>query len=193
MPSAFTWLDTSERARRRALEVVDLFSQRDTRDELGIAGVRDALSDLLGPGTSTIQTAAKYFLFVPWIYLQLERKHTASTDIAIRERKLELELARALEESGETEGVIGRISKEKLQRLPSSIYWQGLNKWGIRIFPGSQDEYHRSLDLFYQRRKARRASRHEHEGESADEPDLHNWDVGLPGTDEHFPTGTRYP
>ena len=68
--------------------------------------------------------------------------------------KLEIELARELEDSGETEGVIGRIAKEKLQRLPSSIYWQGLHVWGIRVFSGSQDEYHRSLDLFYQRQRS---------------------------------------
>ncbi len=171
------------------LDVIELFGERTTRDELGLGGVRDAFADLLFPGTSTIQTVAKYFLFVPWVYLRLEQKRTASSVVALRERKAEIELAQRLEESGETEGVIGRIAKEKLQRLPSSIYWQGLHVWGIRVFSGSQDEYHRSLDLFYQRQRARKASRHEHEGESADELDLHNWHVGLPQPDDNFPEG----
>lgn len=171
------------------LDVIELFGERTTRDELGLGGVRDAFADLLFPGTSTIQTAAKYFLFVPWIYLALERKGTPSAKIALRARKAEIELASELQESGETEGVIGRVAKEKLQRLPSSIYWQGLQRWGIRIFAGSQDEYHRSLDVFYQRVRARKAGRLEHEGETADEPDLHNWHAGLPKPDDDFPKG----
>ena len=35
MTSTLTWLDFSEAERRRALEVLELFSQRETRDELG--------------------------------------------------------------------------------------------------------------------------------------------------------------
>ncbi len=33
--SAFVWLDYSERERRKMLDVVDLFREHDTRDELG--------------------------------------------------------------------------------------------------------------------------------------------------------------
>jgi hypothetical protein len=62
MVSQFAWLDFSEHERRKALDVIDLFRERDTRDELGIGTVRDALSDVLFPGTSTIQTRARYFL-----------------------------------------------------------------------------------------------------------------------------------
>jgi len=54
--SAFVWLDYSERERRKMLDVVDLFREHDTRDELGIGSVRDAFADLLFPGTSTIMT-----------------------------------------------------------------------------------------------------------------------------------------
>jgi Family of unknown function (DUF6361) len=35
------WLDYSERERRKMLDVVDLFREHDTRDELGIGSVRD--------------------------------------------------------------------------------------------------------------------------------------------------------
>lgn len=68
MPSSFAWLDYSEDERRRMLDAVDLFSEKGTRDEMGIGAVRDAFADLFFPGTSTIQTRARYFLFVPWIY-----------------------------------------------------------------------------------------------------------------------------
>jgi len=58
MTSTFTWLDTSEHDRRRALDVADLFAVRDTVDELGLAGVRDAWADRLAPGTRTSPSLA---------------------------------------------------------------------------------------------------------------------------------------
>ncbi|MCW4201977.1 MAG: DUF6361 family protein [Candidatus Thiodiazotropha sp. 6PLUC2] len=39
MSSTFAWLDHSESDRRKALDVVDLFREQDTRDELGIGTV----------------------------------------------------------------------------------------------------------------------------------------------------------
>ena len=66
MASRFAWLDHSESDRRNALDVVDLFCEQDTRDELGYGTVRDALADSLFPGISTIQTRAKYLLFIPY-------------------------------------------------------------------------------------------------------------------------------
>lgn len=38
--STFVWLDYSERERRKMLDVVDLFREHDTRDELGVGSVR---------------------------------------------------------------------------------------------------------------------------------------------------------
>ena len=66
MPSSFAWLDYSEQERRRALDVISLFKQPETRDELGLGSIRDALADRFSPGTMTMQTRAKYFLLIPW-------------------------------------------------------------------------------------------------------------------------------
>ncbi len=52
MTSTFGWLDTDSEQRRRMLEVVDLFKEEGTVDELGIGSIRDALADSLFPGTS---------------------------------------------------------------------------------------------------------------------------------------------
>ena len=49
MISAFVWLDYSERERRKMLDVVDLFREHDSRDELGVGSVRDAFADMLFP------------------------------------------------------------------------------------------------------------------------------------------------
>ncbi len=94
--SFFAWMDYSERERRQALDVIDLFREQDTRDELGIGTVRDAFADLLLPGTSVIQTRARYFLFVPWIYLEIERRRVPSSQVAARARREEITLISAL-------------------------------------------------------------------------------------------------
>ncbi|WP_041316998.1 DUF6361 family protein [Mycolicibacter sinensis] len=62
MTSLIAWLDASSEDQRRMREIVGLFSERESRDELGIGQVRDALSDLMWPGTSVLFTRARYFL-----------------------------------------------------------------------------------------------------------------------------------
>lgn len=71
LASGLTWLDYSEHDRQKMMDAIQLFREPGTLDELGIGTVRDAFADLLFPGTSTIQTRARYFFFVPWVYLDL--------------------------------------------------------------------------------------------------------------------------
>ena len=151
MRSALTWLDYSERDRRNALAVIDLFRETGTVDELGLAGVRDSFSDLFFPGTSTIQTRACYFLLVPWTCLEVERLKVASSQAPRRARRAELELNQRLREGNDTRGVFGGRSGDALKRLPSAVYWGGLGSWGIRLFPGHISAYFRSLDGFQRR------------------------------------------
>ena len=66
------WIDFSKTERSKILSVLDLLSESGTLDELGIAAVRDGFSNLFFPGTSTIQTRAKYFFAVPYALKQLE-------------------------------------------------------------------------------------------------------------------------
>jgi len=187
MPSTFAWLDHSESDRRKALDIVDLFREQDTRDELGLGTVRDALADSLFPGISTIQARAKYFLFVPWIYQALETGKTKSSDVARLARRREVELIFQLLESDDTDGVIGKEAKSGLQRLPSSVYWAGLSVFGIRRFQGSLDQYHRSLDGFYRGRRQIHASAEDGIVELF-KPHT-NWHEGLPLVSDAFPEG----
>lgn len=71
--SNLAWLDTSRDDRQRMRELVNMFSDKETLDELGIGQVSDALSDMLFPGTSTLHTRARYLLIIPWCYLRAER------------------------------------------------------------------------------------------------------------------------
>ncbi len=186
MPSSFAWLSYSETERRKALDVLALFRERDTRDELGIGVIRDAFADLFFPGTSTIQTRARYFLFIPWIYQRLEQKRVRSAEIAERARREEVALIEGLCNAGEKDGVIGIEARKNLRRLPSSVYWQGLAQWGLRLFPGSIDQYHRSLDRFYL--NGARVVKND-DGEPIDGFVRRNWHAAMPERPENFPEG----
>lgn len=53
--SSLAWIDFDEAERQRAQRIMALFQERETRDELGLGGIRDSIADHLFPGTSTIQ------------------------------------------------------------------------------------------------------------------------------------------
>ena len=57
--SSLTWLDFSDAERKRALQVVELLSRPETRDELGLGAIRDAFAEALFPGVSTVQRRAR--------------------------------------------------------------------------------------------------------------------------------------
>lgn len=184
MPSSFAWLDFSESDRQRALDVVDLFREKGTVDELGIGTIRDAIADLLFPGTSTIMTRAKYYLFVPWVYRRLEDKKIPSSEAARVARQDEIAIITALRAAGESRGVIGIDAGEGLKRLPSTVYWQSLGTLGIRRFAKSIDHYHRALDSFYRRGGdvIRGDDKHVLVGGNN-----HRWDPALPKPPQGFP------
>jgi hypothetical protein len=187
MASKFGWVDFSESERKQMLDIVDLFNQQDTRDELGVGTIRDAFSDHLFPGTSTIQTRARYYLFVPWIYKDVERRLARNKlSIAAFTREVETReknLIRALMAGGEKDGVIGIEAKEKLQRLPSNIYWSGLHAFKIRLTEGSQSQYARHIS-YYHRTPRSEASGMNPRSKEHDEPTLENrssgWHPGIP-------------
>ena len=123
--SSLSWLDSSEHERRTVLDLVSALNEPGTLDELGIGTIRDTFSDELFPGTSTIQTRARYFLFVPWIMQMVEASSTKSR--ANHARWLQLQLCNALVKShGADPGVIGREAGAALQRWPVDIYWLGV-------------------------------------------------------------------
>ena len=61
------WIDFSKEDRQKAFDVINLLSEQGAVDELGIGVIRDAFANYFFPGTSTIQTRAKYFLIVPYM------------------------------------------------------------------------------------------------------------------------------
>ncbi len=126
------------------LEVVKLFEDSSTVDELGIGSVRDTFSNTFFPGTSTLHTRARYLLFIPWLVNDVAR-HRWPIDRALSElRKREIELIHALIAAGETQGVIGRDAKQSLKTMPSSLYWASLEHLGIRRWRTTLSGYFRN-------------------------------------------------
>ncbi|MEE4211182.1 MAG: DUF6361 family protein [Parvularcula sp.] len=145
MSSSIGWVDFDETERDRAQRLMDLFREQDSRDELGLGAIRDSIADHLFPGTSTIHTRLRYMLFIPWIFDSLP-SYLSPRDIAAKARQKEIELGQALMSGAPgAVGIIGKDAGEKLKRLPSSIYWSGLESWGIRQFPGSIESYFAAL------------------------------------------------
>nr|MBA2253508.1 hypothetical protein [Chloroflexota bacterium] len=190
MTSTFGWLDYSDADRRRMLEVVGLFREKGTLDELGIGTVRDTYADHFFPGTSTIQTRARYFLFIPWIYLRLEQQRIRSADAGRWARDLQARLVEALKAGGEVAnaGLIGIDAGERLQRPPSAVYWQGLRRLGIRTINASAERYHASLDSFYRQDRTLDRS----EGGELLERAPRNWNGSLPAAPENFLETTTF-
>jgi hypothetical protein len=182
MPSSFAWIDHSEAHRRKMLDAIDLFREQGTRDELGLSVIRDGLANLLFPGTGALQTRARYFFFVPWMYQNFETERVRSSDVARHGRAFEISLIDAVVASEDSTGAIGSRARGELQRLPSSIYWSGMRRLQIRAFEGSQDDYHRSLDAYY-RGLGRRLKNDDGE---AVEPVPPNWHPKLPSAPAGF-------
>jgi hypothetical protein len=184
MALTLSWLDSSSASRRQAMEVIKLFEEKGTVDEIGIGSVRDALSDVLFPGTSVLHTRARYFLFIPWVYQYLENRRIDSASMAKEDRKAELGLIQLLLDSDDSDATIGRVAGMRLKNLPSRLYWSALSAWGIRLYPGSQDQYHRSLDRLYKRIDS--GSRDD-DGQPLDGAGVRNWHAGIPAAPQGFP------
>lgn len=145
------WIDFSKSERNKVLSVLESLSESGTLDELGIAPIRDGFANLFFPGTSTIQTRAKYFMIVPYALKDLEYGKEINPNRMLRtfnevERKCGEML---LENSEDTDGIIGSRSLAQnrwVKRTPADIYWAGLRNYGI--FTGgalSLTEYIRAM------------------------------------------------
>ena len=145
MQATLTWLDLTASDRDKMRRVLDLFKQG-TLDELGLGSLRDALSDALFPGTSSIQTRLRYVLFIPWLYRRLEDRRVKAAEVQQAARRAEVDLIGSLERNPDSAGIIGQRARGSLVRLPSSVYWGALTRWGIFQPQQSQGWYQSRFD-----------------------------------------------
>ena len=78
------------------LEVVRLFQDKDSVDELGIGSVRDAFSNYFFPGTSVLHTRVRYLLFVPWLVAESGGQGVSVEKVKANLRRGEVKLIDAL-------------------------------------------------------------------------------------------------
>lgn len=129
MASQLSWLDSSRVEQQRMRELLNMFSEQESRDELGIGQVRDAFGDLLFPGTSTLHTRARYLLIVPWCIRQAGRR--PDRDLAVELDRVERVVITALRAAGAIDGLIGRRASTGVKTLPSTIYASALRCYDI--------------------------------------------------------------
>ena len=139
MVSGIAWLDTSAEEQRRVRELIKLFSDQESRDELGIGQIRDVFSDALFPGTSVLLTRARYFLIVPWAFQYHAARGRSGPALRASTDKTERKLIEILRQAGYTEGLIGRVRGPSVKILPSTIYWSGLRRYRILTHDASPD------------------------------------------------------
>ena len=135
------FVDYSKEERNQILATLDLLNEHTALDELGIGILRDTYSELLFPGISTIQTRAKYFVLIPYLF-QMSRP-------LIQKGRLKSgpELHRWINQESDrlvpvlvecsppgSSGIIGSnlLKQHKtVKQKVTSTYWSGLRALGI--------------------------------------------------------------
>ncbi|HCJ09471.1 MAG TPA: hypothetical protein DHV96_14275 [Lachnospiraceae bacterium] len=142
------WIDFSKDERNKVLNVIHLLDEPGAVDELGIGAVRDAFADYFFPGTSTVQTRAKYFLIVPYVLMEAgSGKYGSDLNSILRKIDNEERNCRDILIKTSNDGVIGSlVPKSWVLRTPSNIYWNGIKRMGIFKEDLSVKEYvHQSI------------------------------------------------
>ena len=171
------FIDFSQGERNRILSTLRLLGDQTALDELGIGSVRDAYAELLFPGISTLQTRAKYFVLIPYLFAQGERlvqrgKLRSGKEFLTWLNGEEDKLVPVLVEnshSGET-GIIGSNAlkqKRTVKMKPSAIYWSGLRTLGV--VRRDKLSLPMACALTVQRAKQRQALERKTEGDTYDD------------------------
>lgn len=147
MASQIGWIDFSPKDRNRVKRFIDLMGMGGVVDELGIGMIRDAMSNMLFPGFSTLYTRAKYFFITPYILFEKEKWQTKSQSYMDYFHKAEVDINRIIiqyyenhpEQSGES--YFGKEKKDgNLKRQPSEIYLNGMQHLHLLESDGSLEQ-----------------------------------------------------
>lgn len=130
------YIDFSKEERDKVLATLKLLTVPSALDELGIGRIRDAFANKLFPGLSTIQTRAKYYVIIPYLFKKAEMQNF-ETPQAVRKwiNDSEDKIVKTLVNN--SQGASGIIGSDSLKRgrtvklKPSFIYWTGLRMFNI--------------------------------------------------------------
>lgn len=130
------WIDFSLSERNKIIQTLKMLEESTALDELGIGVIRDGYADLLFPGISTLQTRAKYFVLLPYLFAMAERQNfkRSSEILPWMHGQEDLLVPTLIKNSEDTTGVIGlRAHKQgkSVKVKSSSIYWNGMRTFEI--------------------------------------------------------------
>jgi hypothetical protein len=135
MTSQIGWIVFSPKDRDRVKRFLDLMGMGGVVDELGIGMIRDAMSNRLFPGFSTLYTRAKYFFITPYIILDKDanqKKNQTGKDYfqnaEVQVNRLVIQFYDNHQERA-AESYFGKDKRDgNLKRQPSEIYWNGIRE-----------------------------------------------------------------
>lgn len=133
------YINFSAEERNNIYKVIQSIRDHQAIDELGIGRIRDAFSNEMFPGMSTLQNRAKYFVLLPALYLSAEHEKYRNVN-EVRQRILELEikltrqLLKGTLKRADRWGITGsnvidqaeKNSSRYVKYDPTYIYWGGL-------------------------------------------------------------------
>lgn len=138
------YINFSQEERNNIYKVIQAIRDHQAIDELGIGRIRDAFSNEMFPGMSTLQNRAKYFVLLPALYLSAEHeKYRNVNEVRQRILDLEIRLTRQLlsgtPDASDRWGITGstvinqaeKNSSRYVKYDPSYIYWGGLVTFGM--------------------------------------------------------------
>ena len=171
------WIDFSKDERNKVFSVINLLDEPGAVDELGLGVIRDAFANYFFPGTSTVQTRAKYFFIVPYILKEAGTGEYGSDPHKIIKRINDEERrCRDILIKKSSDGVIGsRNPYSWVQRTPLSIYWNGMKELGILTENISLREY---VLLTINQRSAKKAREYGNREKDAEENEKDDNDAG---------------
>lgn len=176
------YINFSQEERNNIYKVIQAIRDHQAIDELGIGRVRDAFSNEMFPGMSTLQNRAKYFVLLPALYLSAEHeKYRNVNEVRQKILELEIKLTRQLlngtPNPADRRGITGstvidqaeKNSSRYVKYDPTYIYWGGLVTYKMVGTDGNiyQLIYERSQKI--QERPARWLSNGNNDFESKDD------------------------
>ena len=143
--SSLGWIDFSDTDKQKVMKVIEMLQPDGTVDELGVGVIRNALSDAMFPGITTIMTRAKYFFIVPRIlqtYISKPLKNITIREFLRQEENEIMDTLSVQNDFKDNLGIIGiSVAKQNKQlykrnwkeliRKPSTIYWNGIRTYTI--------------------------------------------------------------
>lgn len=190
MTALLAWIDNDKSMRKKTIEMLGKFHEKENRDELGFGGIRDSISDHLFPGTSTLHTRLRYVFFIAWMYKDLEARKIKAPKFSKEADEIERKLIKTIKDNNPNEkGVMGRSAGDQLKNLPSSLYWAALRSWGIFCNAYSIGEYHNNIDDIYQIQKTleyKETEKEELDTDSDKNEQARTWNAFIPQKPDDF-------